>query len=257
MKPHKLMYLILALGFVVLSFAFAGRRVALQTVKQNTQAERRANAQRVQAELRSAYPIVDYDEKETTDVNKQLIQRQRKRQHNNRGMVSDVPSPKDREVASYSHGQFDFPALPFEKSDAVLLVSVVNAEAHMSDDKQGVYSEFDVQIVEVFKAGNLNPIVGESLTVEREGGVVKYPNGQQILYRRTNNGMPKVGQQYVLFLNRPPNVDFYRIVTGYEIALDGVTPLDYSPQFESYRGLDEASFLKAVRTSVSTERPKE
>ena len=137
----------------------------------------------------------------------------------------------------------------------MFLVSVLKAEAHMSEDKQAVYSEFDVQVLEVFKAGSLNPIVGQSLMVEREGGVVKYPNGQQILYRRTNNGMPKVGERYVLFVNRPPDVDFYRIITGYEIALAGVTPLDYSLQFESYRGLDEASFLKAVRISASTEQP--
>jgi hypothetical protein len=251
MKPHRFNYLLLGIAFVFLATSFAARRAALQTAKQNNEADRKANALGLQAELRRTYPTVDYDEKETTDVNKQVIQRQRKRQHNNRGMVSDVPSPKDREVASYSHGQFDFPALPFEKSEALLLVSVLKSEAHMSEDKQGVYSEFDVQILEVFKAGSLNIIAGQLFTLEREGGVVKYPNGQEILYRRTNNGMPKVGERYVLFLIKPPNVDFYRILTGYEVAVAGVTPLDYSPQFESYRGLDEASFLKAVRTSAS------
>jgi hypothetical protein len=256
MKPYRFTYLLLAIAFVVLLVSFVSRRAALQTLKQKTEAHQK-DALRLQAELRSTYPTVEYDEKETTDVNRLAIQRQRKRQHNNRGMVSDVPSPKDREVSSYAHGQFNFPALPFAKSDAVLLVSVLKAEAHMSEDKQGVYSEFDVQILEVFKPGNLKITAGDFVTLEREGGVVKYPNGQQILYRRTNNGMPKVGERYVLFVSRLPDADFYRILTGYQVALNGVTPLDYSPQFETYRGSDEASFLQAVRTSASTEQPKE
>lgn len=256
MKPYRLTYLLLAIAFVVLGVSFISRRAELQSAKQKTDADHK-DGLRLQAELRSTYPSVEYDEKETTDVNRIAIQRQRKRQHNNRGMVSDVPSPKDREVASYAHGQFDFPALPFEKSDAVFLVSVLRAEAHMSEDKQGVYSEFEIQILEVFKAVDLKVMAGQSSTVEREGGFVRYPNGQQILYRRTNNGMPKVGERYVLFVSKPPDADFYRILTGYQVTLNGVTPLDYSPQFESYRGTDEASFLRAVRISASTEQPKE
>ena len=108
-----------------------------------------------------------------------------------------------------------------------------------------------MKIVEVLKSGTLKLTTGQSLTAEREGGVVKYPNGKEVLYRRTNSGMPKAGERYVLFLITPRNVDFYRILTGYELAPVGVTPLDYSPQFEPYRGLDEASFLKAVRDHLT------
>jgi hypothetical protein len=257
MKPYRLTYLLLGIAFVMVGISFASRKATLQTEKQKAESARKDALQR-QAELRSTYPTVDFNETETTDVNKREIQRQRKLQHNNRGMVSDIPSPKDREVASYSHNQFDFPALPFEKSEVAILGAVLSAEAHMSQDKQAVYSEFEVQILEVFKANDVKLIAGQLWTVEREGGIVKYPNGQQILYRRTNNGMLKVGERYVLFLQRVPNADFYRVLTGYQCSLTGVTPLDYSPQFEVYRGFDEPSFLKTVRSSTSTQQqPKD
>jgi hypothetical protein len=164
-------------------------------------------------------------------------------------VVSKVPSPKDVEIASYSHAQFDFPALPFAKADAVVLVDVVKAEAHMSEDKGSVYSELVVQVAKVYAAGATNLKDGEHITIERQGGYVKYPNGQTILYRVQNYGMPSVGSRYVLFLNSIKDSDVYRILNGYELR-GTVTPLDLSPQFEVYRGMSEAEFLRTMEASV-------
>ena len=252
MKLYKLTYLLLGLAFIGALGSLSGRMASLQVMAEKNQdeADRKAKAIQRQAELRSSYLTVDYDEKESADENKRAVQRQRKLRHNNRPMVSKEPSPKDKEVSSYAHGQFDFPALPIEKSELVVMADVLQADAHMSEDKGSVYTEFEVRLLEVFKSPNSKFVTGDLITVERLGGRVKYPHGQQILYRIKNCGMPKFGGRYLLFLNVIPDTDTYRILTGYEISLSGVTPLDLSPQFEAYRGSSQTKLLTALRSSL-------
>ena len=230
--------------------SFGIEKSEASTKQQDSNEAKRARAIQRQAELTSHYPIVDYDEKESADTTIREIQRARKQRHNNRPVVAKEPSPKDEEVASYSHEQFDFPALPVAKSDLVALVHVLQANAHMSQDKSSVYSEFEVRVLEVFKSIESKVSVGQLLTIERDGGVVRYSNGHQIRYRITNNGMPKVAGRYVMFLNCVPDSDVYKILTGYELGFNGILPLDFSPQFESYKGSDENTFLKALRDSL-------
>jgi hypothetical protein len=253
MKLYKVNYILLAIGFlgVLLPFANekANRGVSLNPLQESHELRKEKATQR-QAELRSNYPTVDYEERESSDPRLREVQRARKQRHNHRPIVAKEPSPKDVEVASFYEGQFDFPALPFEKSDLVALVSVLRAEAHMSEDKSSVYSEFDVRVLEIFKPLESKLSAGQDLTIERDGGIVKYPNGQQIRYRITNAGMPKAGGRYVMFLNRIPDSDVYRILTGYELDLKGVHPLDFSPQFETYKNFEENAFLKALRNSL-------
>ena len=250
MKIYRLNYFIIALGFlaVLVSFALENSKASLK--QQDTNEAKRTKAIQRQAELRSNYPIVDYDERESVDPTIREIQRVRKQRHNDKPIVAREPSPKDVEVASYSHGQFDFPALPVAKSDLVALVHVLQANAHMSQDKSSVYSEFEVRVLEVFKSFESKVSVGQLVTIERDGGVVRYPNGHQIRYRITNHGMPKLGGRYVMFLNFIPDSDVYKILTGYELGFNGILPLDFSPQFEIYNGSDENSFLKALRDSL-------
>ena len=253
MRIYRLNYLLLALGFLAVFLSFATERGNLRaslSKQQDSNELKKTMALQRQAELRSHYPIVDYEERESSDPKIRDIQRVRKQRHNKKHMVAKEPSPRDVEVASYHHGQFDFPGLPVEKSNLVALVYVLEANAHMSQDKSSVYSEFEVRVLEVFKSIEPKVSVGQVFTIEREGGIVRYPNGQQIRYRVTNNGMPKVGGRYVMFLNAIPDSDVYRILTGYELGSNGILPLDFSPQFESYNGFDENTFLKALRESL-------
>ena len=250
MRIYKLNYVLIGLGFLVLFVSFANEKSKASLKQQDNNESKKAKAVQRQAELRNNYPVVDYDETESVDPTIRELQRVRKQRHNNRPIVAKEPSPKDVEVASYSHGQFDLPALPVAKSDVIALVHVLQANAHMSQDKSSVYSEFEVRILEVFKSAQSNVSVGQSVTIERDGGVVRYPNGQQIRYRTTNNGMPKVGGRYVMFLNFIPDSDAYKILTGYELGFSGILPLDFSPQFEFYNGANENTFLKALRDSL-------
>jgi hypothetical protein len=62
--------------------------------------------------------------------------------------------------------------------------------------------------------------------------------------------MPKVGSEYLFFLNRRNNVD-WEIVTAYELTETGVLPLDESSQFEALKGSPSREVLKQVRALVA------
>jgi len=128
----------------------------------------------------------------------------------------------------------------------------LNAEAHRSENKLNVFSNFEVKVDEVLKGSNLT--AGSVINVQRIGGFVNYPNGKKVLFRLVGNGMPAVGSRYVLFLTALD--EDYRILTAYELAPGGVMPLDNSRQFETYQGKSEADFLKVLRETVSQALPQ-
>jgi hypothetical protein len=253
MKLYQFTYLLLALLFVSVSISSALRNNSIRTdqaPEQHSDVAPKARDRQREAELRNNYLTVDFNEQENADPAKRAAQKARKQRHNNAAIVSKSPSPKDREVASLPEGLFDFPPLPVAESDLVVLADVNQAEAHMSEDKGNVYTEFELHLLEVFRSNGVQLLPGQSITAERQGGYVRYPGNQKILYRVVKNGMLRVGGRYVLFLSAIPKSDVYGILTGYEIGPEAVSPVDLSAQFEIYRGNDQASFLKTVRETI-------
>jgi hypothetical protein len=149
-------------------------------------------------------------------------------------------------------GQFNFPALPVAQSAVIVVGEVLDAQAHLSEDKTNVFSEFTVRIGNVFKSDVSLP--GTEITVERLGGYVKYPDGRRLLYRVGTTLMPRVGGRYLFFLTASPQLDL-SILTAYELATDGVSPLDSSARFEEFKGKDEAAFLAALNKALKTTQP--
>ena len=134
----------------------------------------------------------------------------------------------------------------------IVIAEVLNAEAHRSENKLNVFSNFEVRVDEVLKGNNLN--AGRVINVQRIGGFVKYPDGRKVLFRLSGNGMPAVGGRYAFFLK---NLDEdYVIITGYELGIEGVMPLDNSRQFEHYQRENEADFVNALRDEVSRSLPQ-
>ena len=197
------------------------------------------------SELTDRYPVAPFDEAEPSDPVKRAKLKQRKQRYDKDAPFTQ-PGPDDGEVAFLPEWQFDFPALPVAKSDVIVIGEVLNAEAHRSENKQNVFSNFEVRVDEVLKGTNLS--AGNVINVQRIGGFVNYPNGQKVLFRLAGNGMPAVGYRYAFFLNVLD--DDYRILTGYELGPQGVMPLDYSRQFEDHKGQNEADFLKALRAAI-------
>jgi hypothetical protein len=151
-----------------------------------------------------------------------------------------------------SHWWIGLTALPVQQSDIVILGNIIAKEAHLSDDRTGIYSEFTVQITEVLADATKKLIVGASLTVNRPGGKVRFASGRIQSYEISGQGMPGIAQ-YALFLRKTDDGDFL-IVTGYELSGEKVIPLDgediSDPRsnlpFAKYRNADQVTFLKEL-----------
>jgi hypothetical protein len=202
-------------------------------------------------ERRDRYPVVEADEEEPKDPVKSAKLKKQKKHYD-----KDAPfgqfGPRDKEVSFLPEWQFDFPAFPVAKSDVIVIGEVLNAEAHRSENKRNVFSNFQIRVEEVLKGSNLT--TGSLINVQRIGGIVKFPNGQEVLFSLAANGMPVVGARYAFFLNLIDEED-YRILTGYELG-ESVEPLDYSSQFQAYQGTNKTAFLTALRKTISQSVPQ-
>jgi len=198
-------------------------------------------------EARSKFPTAKYDQAEPTDPVKKAVRKEKQRRYDVPNIVARIPHPKDAEVSSIYEGP-ELPALPTSKSNVIVVGTVLSGEAHLSDNKKNIYSEFMVQFDDVLKAEISLP-TNKIITIDREGGIVVYPNGQQILYRNSRENMPSVGKRYVFFLQYV-NQDL-RILTAYELDKNKVIPLDDLDQFKNFAGQDVTTFLNDVRTVLS------
>src|SRR5215211_4344386 len=109
------------------------------------------NARRVNVPLydrEDRYPVVESDEVEPSDPVKRAKLKRQKQRYDKDAPFSR-PGPKDAEIAFRPEWQFNFPALPVTKSDVIVIGEVLNAEAHRSDNKMNVFSNFEVRVDEV------------------------------------------------------------------------------------------------------------
>jgi hypothetical protein len=151
--------------------------------------------------------------------------------------------------------------LPTYISDAVVIGSVTNAKAYLSQDKTAVYSEFTVQVWDVLKNSQASPLaVGSGVTVLRPGGGVRFPSGKVRKFLVAGRGLPRTGERYAFFLKYDDLAQAYYIVTAYELLGGKVFPLDGIPQYgtsahpfasySKYANADEGAFLVEVRNAV-------
>lgn len=145
----------------------------------------------------------------------------------------------------------DLPAFPVKQSTLIVIGQIASASAYLSNDKTGVYSEFDVVVEEVLKnAIAEQPLVGSSIGVTREGGRILFPTGRMHWYGIAKQSMPRFGGRYVLFLSGEGQ-EGLTILTGYELAAGNVLPLDDLNNPNKYLDADEATFLNSLRASIS------
>lgn len=255
MAKHKHL---LWLSFIVFLVSGLILVPALRTQSQDVvpqvqqQRERVKQAQKVDT---SDFPIVDYAGIEPADL-KERAKREAKGKKYNRFESAFAPhlvSVSDR----YDWDQ-NMPSLPVSDSDAVIIGRVTDAQAHLSSDKTGIYSEFTIEICQILKNDIHTPLTFPgSVAVERTGGRVRFPSGQVSVMYVSNLGMPRVGRKYVLFLTH--NFDYqvrrnedYRILTGYELLDGRVVPLESSGvvNFDAHRSKDEPTFLAELQAAL-------
>jgi hypothetical protein len=202
-------------------------------------------------------PTVDYPMVQPAD-DPDVSRKSKGKRHDKELAVRDRDTG-GKSVLTFSHWDAALPALPVGRSATVVVGQVLKSKAFLSNDKTGIYSEFEVSVEQVLKNDSATPIFqGGSVTAERRGGRVRFPSGRLITYGNRGQGMPKVGQRYVFFLER--NADQYTILTAYELQAGKVRPLDgkNAPGGENsewpgndYQGTDESSFMIEVARAVA------
>lgn len=247
MKIQKLTFVLFILFFGTLGLTFAMR---IQT-QRSTGTD---NAVSNQQEKKGKFPTADYEEPELPDPKKNDSRNEKKLRHNDFKIVARNPPDWQAETLFIDEGLALTPALPVAQSAFIIVAEVKAAEAHVSENKKNVYSEFRIAITKVLKTANSSIIEGTEITVDRIGGFVRYPNSRTVLYRISGKNMPSVGERYVFFLTSPNNQDLI-ITTAYGLGASGVTPLDDSPQFEKFRGVPEDVFLRDLHESLTRSSP--
>lgn len=213
-----------------------------------------------QANKKPELPTLDYDtEIQATKATATLkSQKTRARFNSNSGFMSDrrrvaempqgvVPLPTN------DHWFAGMPALPVAQSDVIVSGKVVDAQAHLSQDGTGVYSEFTVEVGDVFKNTGDAITPGSIISATRKGGAVRFASGKVQEYRISELGVPTKEHNYALFLKREEDGGDFTILTGYELSNNLVTPLDgdmLNLPFAYYKGAIESQFLQDLRTEV-------
>lgn len=203
------------------------------------------------SEVLNKYAVVDYDAPEPTNATEREERKQKNKRYDNQDWVFKNPHPDDSGV-----GRFDETPppsiIPITESDLVIVGKVVNVTAHLSNDKLGVYSEFTIQIRQILKNDASQKVEREdSVTADRAGGFVRYPNGQKVLYRLSERALPKVGNEYVFFLTNDKQSPNYEILTLYELKESGVTQLDSGRSFDDFKNASKQNFIEMIHKKIS------
>lgn len=239
--------LIVFIGLVLFSAGASRSREQ----KLNPQRGNQQDAIRALQEFQARFPTTDYDSPEPIDLQEKAKRKDRNKRYDGKGLVTDKPYASTTAVTEDSEDFYNLPPLPVAQSDVILTANVLNSRAHLSNDKNGVYSEFNIQVDEVLKGTVDTSSKTDSISVSRLGGVVRYPSGQKVRYEVGNQNMPATQKRYVFFLKATDDPHAYEIVTGYEMRSDTVLPLDRGARFETYSGTDVIVFLNTVRNAIS------
>jgi len=200
------------------------------------------------------FPIVNFDAPEASDLETRSARRAKGRKYSKRYL----PKISEDTDQLYSTADWDrgLPAIPSDKSSAIVIGTVTKSKAYLTEDQTAIYSEFMVSVDTVVKNDLGNPIGnGRSITVERNGGRVRMPSGKIVVSWTSHQKMPHVGSRYVLFLthdfetNGDTGKDFY-LLTGYLIQGGRVFPLDDTASGRAYTDVTESSFLNDLLSSV-------
>jgi hypothetical protein len=210
-------------------------------------------------EDRGPEPIVNIDGP-LQDSTPDAIRHERNRRHDlNSGHPLQEPPPGEDEASAISSGHQALPALPVRQSDTIVIGSVTNASAFLSNAKDFVYSEFLITISDILMSSAVPLQNGNSVDGFRVGGAVRFPSGRIWRFRVFEQGMPRVGGRYVFFLKSNPQTSDFRIITGYLLQNGKIQPLDgigyhhvsaAALPFTKYKDADETTLLNDVKEAI-------
>lgn len=244
---QNLTYALLILVLGTLGFSLARNRnltaatiAGLQDVEQKWREREK--------KIKDRFPTVDYNKPDSADPERNA----KKKRYNQGSWVSTKVGPETVEAVLIGEPHITLPALPVAESDIVVVGTVGSGQAHLSDNKENIFSEFTLIVEEVLKSKTFGISQGSVLTVDRLGGHVIYPNGQKVLYRIHGENMPQTGSRYLFFLTSKHNEEDLSILTGYELTEKGAVPLDEElAEVAALTGVSEKDILQRVRGLIA------
>ena len=196
------------------------------------------------------FPLADYSAPEPSDPTERSKRRARGQKYDKSDWAVNPNSVSDSTVRVDSV-DLKLSAFPVARSKAIVIGSITEARAYLSNDKTGIYSTFTVLVDDVVaNSSKASFASGASIDAEREGGRVKFPSGRVHLYMTSELNMPEVGKRYLLFLDNSGDDAVFQIITGYELREGRVYPLDHLPNLQVYENVAEQEFLTALRKKV-------
>ncbi len=206
----------------------------------------------IKEKIKASYPVADSTEPEASDPKERTKRQKRSKKYNGHVVVV---GPQLVQSSEGYHWPADFKPIPVSASDTIIVGTICDANAHLAEDKNSVYSEFTLRIDSLLKNNTgLSLISRESVTLVRRGGRVRYPSGHISWFFVVGQGMPKLNARYVLFLKMTDEEGLFDILTGYEIRDGRIEPLDYSPGvvgFDRYSGSDATAFINEIRSTIA------
>lgn len=184
---------VLVFVLTVLGVVGIGAQQGQQIDKERERAEKQAQDAAATRKLLDEFlPIVDFNSPKPTEPAARAKRLAKDRRHNLRRPPIGERNTKMTTV----YWPADFPALPVELSTTIVTGTVLDAKAHISEDRSGVYSEVTVKVEEVLKGAAGIPGV---IVAEREGGRVRFPSGTIFRYFVDGLIIPKINHRYYYF----------------------------------------------------------
>jgi hypothetical protein len=203
-------------------------------------------------------PIAEINTSDTSDPKEKEIRTKRGRKYKTRVSLDKMDDQPAVFEIPLSHSLAE-PAFPVEQSDIIVIGTIEDSHAFVSNDKTAVYSEFQVNINEILKNDKTSRIDSSlDITAERVGGRVRFPLGRIQTRGESGRNLPQKNKQYVLFLKWDEEGKDYLIITGYQIDGQSINPLDGLPdanpriysEYSLYKNADLAEFLTKLQRAI-------
>lgn len=208
-----------------------------------------------ESKIKDAFPNVEYVNQFVDEARKAKS----KKYNNSKVIESEIL--EDTTTVSFVKWLPTTSPLPVKESEVVIRGKVTAAQAHLSEDKRSVYSEFNIEIEKVFKNSSLIKYEnGNHIKAEREGGIVLFPSGKAVWYSISGQRMPQIESKYIFFLTHEfPGFGYKKqdlfLLTGYEIKNGQIFPLDSPnggthPVATFYKEKEESVFLSDLLKAI-------
>lgn len=141
------------------------------------------------------------------------------------------------------HASVDLDPVREVLADTAVLATVTSATSYFSGDKSAIYSEHNLQLDQVlYRRDDLPLRAGSTLTGSRIGGSMWIDDLTVATFRVDGLGFPRVGEQYILFLEWNPDLGDFTILRAFWEDSGVIVPVDSDPEMP-YAGMEKSEFL--------------